>query len=703
MADQYVLAARVTGDASSFDAAIDNVEKKLGSLKKNAASIGKALSDVGGALTKGITIPAIGAATALAGITLSKGWDRMASIDNARAKLNAVIKDADLVALAMDNALASVKGTAFGMDEAATTAASAVAAGIKPGKELDRYLSLVADSAAVAGTSMSDMGAIWNKVSSMGKANNEVLQQMAESGIPIYQWLAEEAGTTADAIFDMASRGEIDLAMFESAVEKHIGGAAKEMGSTTISAAIANIGADISRIGAALLGSSDDASTAAGKLLEQLNRIRGGLAIVEEKAKEMAPYIGQAFDRLVAAGERVFAFFEKLGPKGSAALAGVAVGIGPALLGIGKLITGYDALMGAMIKVANGGGLIGKAMGTVLKFMGPITAGIAIFAALYASSEKFRAAVNGLVGTLVTGLVGTFQALWPILQTVLAVFWQMAGVIGDALAPVVTAIGSIFQTVFASIIAVIQNIAPSIIGLVQIAAMAISGIIKVVTPIISFIAGTIAKIISIITPIAKVAANIVGGILAAVTVTIGGIVAAFMAMKTKVVSVFNAIKGAWQKVTSAVATIAGGITSAFTEMVGKVKSIFNKFTGAINSAIGVINKIPGVDIPKIPALARGTDNWSGGFAQVNERGGELMNLPNGTQVIPHDLSERYAKESARANAGAGGLSAAELYDIVLAAVGSASGEIREGMAEAVDGMRIDIDRRSFGRIVNALQ
>lgn len=703
MADQYTLAARITGDASSFDAAIDNVEKKLGGLNKNAGSIGKALSNVGGALTKGITVPAIGAASALAGITLGKGWDRMTAIDSARAKLNAVIKDAGLVQQAMDDALASVKGTAFGMDEAATTAASAVAAGIKPGQELERYLSLVADSAAVAGTSMSDMGAIWNKVSSMGKANNEVLQQMAESGIPIYQWLAEEAGTTADAVFDMASRGEIDLAMFESAVEKHIGGAAKEMGSTTITAAIANIGADISRIGAALLGSSDDSSTAAGKLLEQLNRIRGGLAIVEEKAQEMAPYIGQAFDKLVAAGERVFAFFEELGPKGSAALAGIAVGIGPALMGIGKLMSGYQALVGTMIDVANSGGLVGKAMGGMLKFLGPITAGVAIFAALYASSEQFRNAVNGLVGTLLTGLVGTFQALAPILQTVLGAFFQIAGVLGTALAPVVTMIGTIFQTVFQSVIAIIQAVAPTLIGLIQYAAMAIAGIIQVISPIIGFVAGIISKIISIIAPIVKVAATIVGAILATVTVTIGGIVAAFVSMKGKVVAVFNAIKAAWGKVTSAVATIAGGVTSAFSSMVSRVKSIFNRFTGAINSALDVINKIPGVSIPHIPALARGTDNWAGGFAQVNERGGELMNLPNGTQVIPHDLSERYAKESARTNAGSGNISAAELYDIVLAAVGSASGEIREGMVQAVDGMSIDIDRRSFGRIVNALQ
>ena len=38
---------------------------------------------------------------------------------------------------------------------------------------------------------------------------------------------------------------------------------------------------------------------------------------------------------------------------------------------------------------------------------------------------------------------------------------------------------------------------------------------------------------------------------------------------------------------------------------------------------------------------------------MNEGGrGELTYLPNGSQVIPHDISVQYAKEAARANASA---------------------------------------------------
>ena len=64
---------------------------------------------------------------------------------------------------------------------------------------------------------------------------------------------------------------------------------------------------------------------------------------------------------------------------------------------------------------------------------------------------------------------------------------------------------------------------------------------------------------------------------------------------------------------------------------------------------GLGGKKLGFNIGKIPYLAQGTDNFQGGFAVINERGGELVSLPDGTQVIPHDISFQYAREAARAN------------------------------------------------------
>lgn len=43
--------------------------------------------------------------------------------------------------------------------------------------------------------------------------------------------------------------------------------------------------------------------------------------------------------------------------------------------------------------------------------------------------------------------------------------------------------------------------------------------------------------------------------------------------------------------------------------------------------------------------ASGVENWKGGLTWVNEQGPELINLPNGSQVIPNQLSEKIVKDS----------------------------------------------------------
>lgn len=51
-----------------------------------------------------------------------------------------------------------------------------------------------------------------------------------------------------------------------------------------------------------------------------------------------------------------------------------------------------------------------------------------------------------------------------------------------------------------------------------------------------------------------------------------------------------------------------------------------------------------LSLPGLPGLgkATGTPYWRGGLTRINERGGEIMNLPSGTQIIPHDVSVKAA-------------------------------------------------------------
>lgn len=118
--------------------------------------------------------------------------------------------------------------------------------------------------------------------------------------------------------------------------------------------------------------------------------------------------------------------------------------------------------------------------------------------------------------------------------------------------------------------------------------------------------------------------------------------------------------GNWEQAWTGICDTFGGI---FGGIVAIAKSPINGIISLVNAAISGLNKLSvkipkwvpgvggqkwGVDLPKIPYLLHGTDDWQGGFARMNEGGrGELTYLPNGTQIIPHDISVQYAKEAAR--------------------------------------------------------
>lgn len=192
------------------------------------------------------------AAGALAGTALTKGFGRLKSLDDAQAKLTGLGHSTKTVDGIMKNALASVKGTAFGMDEAASTAAGAVAAGIKPGKDLQSVLTLVGDAATIAGTDMGSMGAIFNKVASTNKIQGDVIAQLGDQGIPVLQFLAKEMGVTAEEASKMASAGEVDFDTFRKAMQDGLGGAAQSSGKT-FSGAMKNAGAALGRLGASAM------------------------------------------------------------------------------------------------------------------------------------------------------------------------------------------------------------------------------------------------------------------------------------------------------------------------------------------------------------------------------------------------------------------------------------------------------------------
>lgn len=234
-----------------------------------------------------------GIGSTIAGLVLKGGLNRALGIEDAQAKLRGLGHDADSVAQIMDNALAAVKGTAFGLDEAATIAASAVASGIKPGQELERTLKLVADAATIAGAPLNEMGAIFNKIQANGRMMTEEMNQLQDRGLPILQWLQEEYGVTAEAMREMVTQGQVDAETFRKVIEDNISGAALESGETT-RGAFANVGAALSRLGATIVE----------KFLPIAKDLFGGLI---EGVDQLTSKVGPAMDAFAESP-----FFQKL-------------------------------------------------------------------------------------------------------------------------------------------------------------------------------------------------------------------------------------------------------------------------------------------------------------------------------------------------------------------------------------------------------
>lgn len=504
----YTLSVKVTGDVSDYESKMAKASSTLDKFKTKIdgagfeklgakfQSLGKSVTDVGDKLTSKLTKPALAAGTALGGLTIAKGWSRMTKIDDARAKLTALGNSSKDVADIMDNALASVKGTAYGMDAAATTAASAVAAGIEPGKQLTRYLTNVADAAAVAGIDMNEMGSIFNKVASNGKISAEEMNQLADRGIPIWGLLAKTTGKSMDEVRDAVSGGKIGVEELQRAIEEGMGGAAQTIGSTTITGAISNFGAAISRVGANLLGTADNSNSVAGKILPLFNSLNAAMGVIEEKAKgageTLANMFGPGlekvtdfFNRFAEGQVKIDAMTAKIAGLG----AGFAVALGPAISMAGKGMTIFGGLM---TKVGGLAKLFGTSASTILKFAGVGGVVVAAFVAMYTKSESFREAVNQLLKIVGGTLMSVFQSLSPLLGTVSDLISTLAVAAGNILGPALKALTPVITkllSAFAKMVTKITSVMNKILSVV-------TRVVKNVSDKLNF-SGVLAKVKSV--------------------------------------------------------------------------------------------------------------------------------------------------------------------------------------------------------------
>lgn len=272
----------------------------------NAAKTGgtSILGKFGGAFGKigKIGLGAIGTiAGGITALAAKGGFQRALAIENAQAKLKGLGHDSKSIAEIMNNALASVKGTAFGLGDAATVAATLSAAGIKSGDQMTNVLKTVADTAQISGRSLTDIGTIFSSVAARGKLQGDDMLQLMSSGVPVLQLLAKHLGKTSEEVSDMVSKGQIDFQTFADSMQEGLGGAALAAGDT-FQGALANVKAALGRLG-----------EGPGKLaLESLRKaFNAAIPAVDALSSQLTPFVEQLNGKLTPYVDRAVKLIEQ--------------------------------------------------------------------------------------------------------------------------------------------------------------------------------------------------------------------------------------------------------------------------------------------------------------------------------------------------------------------------------------------------------
>lgn len=453
-----------------------------------------------------------GAAVAAVGVAaIGKGFKRLTAIEDATASLKGLGYSAKQAAGIINGpVLKAVQGTAFGLDEAASAAQGALGAGVKNGKELQKYLTLVGDAATQSGTDFQSMALMMNKVQGSGKLTGDVLQQMAENGLQVMPMLTKALGKPQAEVQKMVSEGKVSAKQFQAILQKNIGGAAQKAGNTT-TGAFKNMGAALGRVGAKFLTS-------------------------------VFPMFKEVFSGVTKFLDKIGPSVEKMGNRVGAAIRGLG-----ALLGKGdftknlKDAFGWDEdapIVGVLLNVRNAFIKTKKAAGVFVKgFKGQFVGGDTGIANKWVSSiwdagKKIREVFDGIkqglgnvdlgnvlaifspLGTVLKGALPALAqtggalkdvgkalggALVKIMPTVVRSFVSLAATLGGALStvlpPLVKIIGRLAETVFPAVAKIINDLLPVLTDMANNAVKALVDAFKSLTPFLETAAEMIGKFV----------------------------------------------------------------------------------------------------------------------------------------------------------------------------------------------------------------
>lgn len=526
------------------------------------------------------------AAGALIGTALSKGLARSISIENAQAKLTGLGHSAGDVTKIMGNALASVKGTAYGLGDAATVAASLSASGVKSGKQLEGVLKTVADTATISGRSMTDIGAIFGSVAARGKLQGDDMLQLMSSGVPVLQFLSKQLGKTTADVSEMVTKGQVDFGTFAAAMQKGLGGAALASGKT-FQGSLANVQAALGRLG----------ETAATPALASLKTIfNDATPAIDAITAKIGPLVTTLADKLGPVVDELSGkFFDLVTNLASGkGLSGELGGLAAILNPVGAIFKG---MLPALTSAGDALSDIGKAVG------GALAAVLPVIADAFATLGK---SLGGAVAQILPALVPVFTTLGDAIVLLAPALGSIAKALSGALAKVLPVVALAFAEIATALAGSLADALPTLVPLFESLAQAIINLTPALVVALPLLASLASWAISIVGNLAssKVAVlGIAGAFVAWKTIpaTIAGVRAAMALFQAVQLGVTAATYGAQG------AMVVAGASAKIYGAIMKTQSIISKAVAAgqwlINAALSA-NPI-GIVIVAISALVAG--------------------------------------------------------------------------------------------------
>jgi hypothetical protein len=216
------------------------------------------------------------------------------------------------------------------------------------------------------------------------------------------------------------------------------------------------------------------------------------------------------------------------------------------------------------------------------------------------------------------------KLLPPIMQVVTTLLNQLLPPLAAVIEVLIPPIADICQQLLPPLLDVVDALIPPLMEVIQQILPPIVDIIKVLIPpvaklIQSLLPPLMTVIKALLPPFTKIAEAILPPILELVT--------ALLPVLDAVTPIITLFANILAKVVGFVADLAGGIAKIGGKVIDGIAKMFGGGKGSSDDA---------------PHNATGTPSFGGGWTHINERGGEMAFLPQGSAIIPADKSQQVA-------------------------------------------------------------